>query len=118
MDEARAWRMRQKLKPKKGEFKDLNPRSFKDLAVQFGLAPTTINRNYNEAVRNHQLRKLKKSKKSDESVDSNGSDEEEKEASETSREILDDLPEMQKEQMARTEEDPKIPPTLKQEPIE
>ena len=48
MDEARAWRMRQKLKPKKGEFKDLNPRSFKDLAVQFGLAPTTINRNYNE----------------------------------------------------------------------
>ena len=43
MDEARAWRMRQKLKPKKGEFKDLNPRSFKDLAVQFGLAPTTIN---------------------------------------------------------------------------
>ena len=61
MDEARAWRMRQKLKPKKGEFKDLNPRSFKDLAVQFGLAPTTINRNYNEAVSYHKLRKLKKS---------------------------------------------------------
>ena len=118
MDEARAWRMRQKLKPKKGEFKDLNPRSFKDLAVQFGLAPTTINRNYNEAVRYHQLRKLKKSKKSDESADSNGSDEEEKEASETSREILDDPPETQKEQTARTEEDPKIPPTLKQEPVE
>ena len=50
LDEARAWRMRKKFKPKKGEFKDLNPRSFKDLAIQFGLAPTTINRNYNEAV--------------------------------------------------------------------
>ena len=31
LDEARAWRLRRKLKPKKGEFKDLNPRSFKDL---------------------------------------------------------------------------------------
>ena len=118
MDEARAWRMRQKLKPKKGEFKDLNPRSFKDLAVQFGLAPTTINRNYNEAVSYHKLRKLKKSKKSDESADSNGSDEEEKEASETSRETLDEQPETQEEQMAGTEEDPKIPQALKQEPVE
>ena len=26
LDEAKAWRLRRKLKPKKGEFKDLNPR--------------------------------------------------------------------------------------------
>ena len=45
LDEARAWRLRRKLKPKKGEFKDLNPRTFKDLSIQFGLAPTitTVN---------------------------------------------------------------------------
>ena len=118
LDEARAWRMRQKLKPKKGEFKDLKPRLFKDLAVQFGLAPTTINRNYNEAVSYHQLRKRKKSKKSDERADSNGSGEEEKEASETSGESLEEQPKTQGEQMAGTEEDPIIPQMLKQEPVE
>ena len=118
LDEARAWRMRQKFKPKKGEFKDLNPRSFKDLAVQFGLAPTTINRNYNEAVSYHKLRKRKKSKKSDESEDSNGSDEEEKEASDTSGESLEEQSETQEEQMAGTEEVLKILQTLKQEPVE
>ena len=32
LDEARAWRLRKKLKPKKGEFKDLNPRTFRDLS--------------------------------------------------------------------------------------
>ena len=110
--------MRKKLKPKKGEFKDLNPRSFKDLAIQFGLAPTTINRNYNEAVRYHKLRKRKKSKKSDESTDSNGSDEEEKEASETSGEALEEQPKTQEEPMAGTEEVPEIPQALKQEPAE
>ena len=96
----------------------MNPRSFKDLAVQFGLAPTTINRNYNEAVSYHKLRKHKKSKKSDESADSNCSDEEEREASETSGESLEEQPEPQEEQMAGTEEDPKIPQMLKQEPVE
>ena len=64
------------------------------------------------------MRKLKKAKKSDESVDSNGSDEEEKEASESSRETLDDQSEIQEEQKVGTEEDPKIPQTLKQEPVE
>ena len=118
LDEARAWRMRKKLKPKKGEFKDLNPRSFKDLAIQFGLAPTTINRNYNEAVSYHKLRKRKKSKRSDESTDSNGSDEEEKEASKTSVEALEEQPKTQEEPMAGTEEVPEIPQTFKQEPIE
>ena len=69
-------------------------------------------------MRYHKLRKLKKSKKSDESADSNGKNEKEKEASETSGKTLDDPPETQEEQMARTEEDLKIPPTLKQEPVE
>ena len=61
LDEARAWRLRKILKPKKGEFKDLNPRTFKDLSVQFGLAPTTVNQNYNEAMKYHKLRRRKKS---------------------------------------------------------
>ena len=65
LDEARAWRMRKKLKPKKGEFKDLNPWSFKDLSIQFGLAPTRVNRNYSETMKYHKLRKRKKSKKTD-----------------------------------------------------
>ena len=116
LDEARAWRMRKKLKPKKGEFKDLNPRSFKDLAIQFGLAPTTVNRNYNEAVRYHKLRKCKKSKKTDGSTDSSDSDEEEKETSETLGEVLDEQPKTQEEPMAGTKEVPKTPQALKQEP--
>ena len=118
LDEARAWRMRIKLKPKKGEFKDLNPRSFKDLSIQFGLAPTMVNRNYNEAVRYHKLRKCKKSKKTDGSTDSDDSDDEEKETSETSGEVLDEEPKAQEEPMAGTEEVPKIPQAFKQEPTE
>ena len=59
LDEAKAWRLRKKLKPKKGEFKELNPRTFKDLAHQFNLAPTTVNRNYNKAIKYQKLRKLK-----------------------------------------------------------
>ena len=118
LDEAKAWRLRKKLKPKKGEFKDLNPRSFKDLSIQFGLAPTTVNRNYNEAVRYHKLRRHKKSKKTDESTDSEGGEHEEKETSETSGEVSDEEPEVQKEPMVRTEEVPKLPQTLKQEPTE
>ena len=68
LDEAKAWRLRKKLKPKKGEFKELNPRTFKDLAHQFNLAPTTVNQNYNDAIKYHKLRKLKKTKETDESV--------------------------------------------------
>ena len=84
--------MRKKLKPKKGEFKDLNPRSFKDLSIQFGLAPTTVNGNYNKVMKYHKLRKCKKSKKTDESANPEGSDEEEKETSETSEEFSDEEP--------------------------
>ena len=58
-----------KLKPKKGELKDLNPRTFKDISIQFGLAPTTVNRNYNEAMKYHKLRRCKKSKKTDKNAD-------------------------------------------------
>ena len=118
LDEARAWRLRRKLKPKKGEFKDLNRRSFKDLSIQFGLAPTTVNQNYNKAVRYHKLRKRKKSKRTDGSTDSDGSDDEEKETSETSGEVLDEEPKVQEEPMVGTEEVPKISQMLKQEPTE
>ena len=120
LDEARAWRLRKKLKPKKGEFKDLNPRSFKDLSIQFGLVPTTVNRNYNEAMKYHKLRKCKKSKKTDESADPKGGDEEEKETSETSEEFSDEEPEVQEEPMVGAETVvPKIAlRTLKKEPTE
>ena len=77
LDEARAWRLRKKLKPKKGEFKDLNPRTFRDLSIQFGLAPTTVNRNDNEAMKYHKLRKCNKSKKTDESAEPREDKEEE-----------------------------------------
>ena len=69
LEEAKAWRLRKELKPKKGEFKELNPRPFKDLANQFDLAPTMVNRNYNKAISYHKLRKLKKSKKTSEKED-------------------------------------------------
>ena len=69
LDEARAWRLRKKLKPKKGEFKELNPRTFKDLAHQFNWAPITVNRNYNEAIKYHKLRILKKAKKTGQSAE-------------------------------------------------
>ena len=93
--ETRAWRLRKKLKPKKGEFKELNPRTFKDLALQFGLAPTTVNRNYNEAIQYHQLRKCKKSKKTDESADPEENEEEQIEMSRTSEELSDEEVEIQ-----------------------
>ena len=59
LEEAKSWRLREELKSKKGEFKDINPRTFKELAKQFNLALTTINRNYNKAIKYHRLRKLK-----------------------------------------------------------
>ena len=77
-----------------------------------------VNQNYNEAVRYHKLRKHKKSKKTDGSTDSDNSDDEEKETSETSGEVLDEEPKLQEEPMVGTEEVPKIPQTLKQEPTE
>ena len=119
LDEAKAWRLRKKLKPKKGEFKDLNPRSFKDLSIQFGLAPTTVNRNYNEAMKYHKLRKCKKSKKTAGSTDPEGGDDGEKETNETSEEFSDKEPEVQEEPMVGTEEEVlELPQTLKQEPTE
>ena len=119
LDEARAWRLRKKLKPKKGEFKDLNPRTFRDLSHQFGLAPTTVNRNYNEAMKYHKLRRRKKSKKTDKSTDQKEDEEEEMETSETSEEFSDEEIEVQRETMAKTEgEGPKLPLVPKTELIE
>ena len=63
LEEAKAWRLREKLQPKKGEFKDINPRTFMELAKQFNLAPTTVNRNYDEAISYHKLRKPKSPKR-------------------------------------------------------
>ena len=45
-------------------------RTFKELAGQFNLSPTTVNRNYNKAISYHKLRKLKSStRKSGEKTD-------------------------------------------------
>ena len=111
--------MRKKLKPKKGEFKDLNSRSFKDLSFQFGLAPTMVNQNYNEAMKYHKLRTHKNSKKTDKSTDPEGGDEEEKETSKTSEEFSDEEPEVQEEPMVGAEKEvPKLPLALKKEPTE
>ena len=89
------------------------------MSIQFGLAPTTVNQNYNEVMKYHKLRKCKKSKKTDESADPEGNDEEEKETSETSEEFSDEEPEVQEEPMAGTEEVvPKLPPTLKKDTTE
>ena len=119
LDEARAWRLRKKLKPKKGEFKELNPRTFKDLAIQFGLAPTTVNQNYNEAIKYHKLRKCKKSKKTDKSADPEGDQEEQIERSETSEEFSDEEVEVQGEIIAEAgAEMPKLPLVPKSEPTE
>ena len=116
LDEARAWRLRKKLKPKKGKFKDLNPRTFRDLSIQFGLAPTTVNRNYNEAMKYHKLRKCKKSKKTDKSADPGEDKEEEIERSETSEEFSDEEVEVQDQIIAEAEgEMPKLPLVPKSE---
>ena len=119
LDEARAWRLRKKLKPKKGEFKDLNPRTFKDLLIQFGLAPTTVNQNYNEAMKYHKLRRRKKSKKTDESTDPEEDEEKDVETSKTSEEPLDEEVEVQRETIAEPEgEVPKLPLVPKTKPVE
>ena len=119
LDEARAWRLRKKLKPKKGEFKDLNPGTFKDLSIQFGLAPTTVNQNYNESMKYHKLRKCKKSKKTDKSADLEEDEEEEIETSETSEEFSDEEVEVQGETIAESKgEMPKLLLVPKTEPTE
>ena len=118
MDEAKAWRLRKKFKPKKGEFKELNPGTFKDLAHQFNLAPTTVNRNYNEAMKYHKLRKLKKSKKTGESAEQE--EEEMAEMIETSGEFSDeeDTPGQEEAVVELEGEMSKLPVVPKQEPIE
>ena len=119
LDEARAWRLRKKMKPKKGEFKDLNPRTFKNLSIQFGLTPTTVNRNYNEAMKYHILRRCKKSKKTAKSTDPEEDEEEEEETSETSEELSEEEVEVQKETMAEPEgEVLKLPLVPKTELVE
>ena len=119
LDEARAWRLRKKLKPKKGEFKDLNPRTFRDLSIQFGLVPTRVNRNYNEAMKYRKLRKHKKSKKTDKSTDLEKDEEEDIEMSETSEELSDEEVEVQGETIAEAEgEVPKLLLVPKSEPVE
>ena len=117
LDEAKAWRLRKKLKPKKGEFKELNPRTFKDLAHQFNLAPTTVNRNYNEAIKYHKLRKLKRSNKTDKSAEP---EEEIIDTSETSGDFSDEEDILGKEEaiIGLEGETPKLPLVPKQEPIE
>ena len=118
LDEARAWRLRKKLKPKKGEFKNLNPRTFRDLSIQFGLTPTTVNRNYNEAMKYHKLRKCKKCKKTDKSAEPKDDEEEEIETSETSEDFSDEEVEVQGETIAEVGEMPKLPLLPKPEPTE
>ena len=119
LDEARAWRLRKKLKPKKGEFKELNPRTFKDLAIQFALAPTTVNCNYNEAIKYHKLRKRKRSTKTGKSMDPEGDEEEGMDMSETSAEYSDDEIEQLGEVTTKPgEEQPKLPQQPKLEPTE
>ena len=100
LDKAKALRLRKKPKPERVEFKDLNPRTFRDLSIQFGLAPTTVNQNYNEAMKYHKLRKCKKSKKTDESAEPREDKEEEIETSETSEEFSDEEVKIQGEAAA------------------
>ena len=120
LEEAKAWRLRKELKPKKGEFKELNHRTFKELSHQFNLAPTTVNRNYNEAIKYHKLRKLKKSKKSGEKED-----QEEKMVEMSGTLTPEDLseigsdkdhpPEQEMDIVKLAGEAPKVPLVLKQE---
>ena len=119
LEEARAWRLGKKLKPKKGKFKELNPRTLKDLSIQFGLAPTMVNCNYNEAIKYHKLRKCKRSTKTDKSADPEGDEEEGMETSETLAEYSDEEIELLGEVTAEPGEgQPKLPQKPKLEPME
>ena len=77
-----------------------------------------MNRNYNEAIKYHRLRKLKKSKKTGESAEQE--EEEMMEMSEISGEVSDqeDALEQEKAVVALEREAPKLPLVPKQEPIE
>ena len=80
---------------------------------------TTVNRNYNEAMKYHKLRKCKKSKKTDESAEPREDKEEEIEMSETSEEFSDEEVKIQGETTAEVEgEMPKLPLVPKLEPTE
>ena len=88
------------------------------MAHLFNLAPTTVNRNYNEAMKYHKLRKLKKSKKKGKNTE-----EEEEEASatsETSKDLSDDeaAPVPEETVVELVGEMPKLPLVPKQEPVE
>ena len=83
------------------------------------MAPTTVNRNYNEAMKYHKLRKCKKSKKTDESAELGEDKEEEIEMSRTSEEFSDEEVEIQEEITAGAEgEMSKLPLVPKLEPTE
>ena len=88
------------------------------MAHQFNLAPTSVNRNYNEAIKYHKLRKLKKSKKNGKSAEEE--EEEVIDTSETSEGFSDDEEAPgQKEAVVELEgETPKLPLLPKQEPVE
>ena len=86
------------------------------MALQFGLAPTTVNQNYNKAIKYHKLRKLKKSKKTDEGAEPE--EEEAIETSETSEEFLDEETVVQWETMEAEGEMPKLPLVSEPEPTE
>ena len=75
------------------------------MSIQFGLAPTTVNQNYNEAIKYHKLRKCKKSKKTDKSANPEGDEEEEKETSKTSEEFSDEEIEVQGEIIVEAEKE-------------
>ena len=110
MEEAKAWRLRN----------ELNPRTFKELAHEFNLAPMTMNRHYNEAIKYHKLRKLKTSRKSGKKVD------QEEELVETSGTLTpeelseigsdeDHSPKQEMDVVETAEEVPKLPLVLEQE---
>ena len=56
LEEAKAWRLRKELQPKKGEFKDINPRTFTELAT------VKFDSNYckQKLQRSHQLPPIEK----------------------------------------------------------
>ena len=125
LEEAKAWRLREELQPKKGEFKNINPRTFTELAKQFNLAPTTVNRNYNEAISYHKLRKPKSPKrKPDAKQTDQGKEVVETSKTPSSKTSSEDGSEREHssdqdmEIVEVGEEAPKVPLVLKQELVE
>ena len=126
MEEAKAWRLREEKQTKKGEFKSINPRTFGELAEQFGLAETTVNRNYNEAISYHKLRKPKLPKRKPDEKKEGTDVETEGEMSKTStpRTLQEtgtergSSPDRATEIIKMGEAPPKVPLVLKHEPDE